>query len=204
MFFSTIEALAEAIEKRDPYTGGHTQRVVELSLDVAKEMDMNTEDQENLKMSALLHDIGKIGIHDSVLRKKRRLTDDEFKKIQAHPQIGADIVHNIRNIEGVLPGILLHHEKIDGSGYPHGYQEDQIPLQAKIIAVADSFDAMITDRPYRKGLLFSAVIQELEEHKGTQFDPEVVDIFKQVMDKNQEKYHRFYPSAFQTDSTDDK
>jgi len=196
MFFNTIEALAEAIEKRDPYTGGHTRRVLELSLDIAAEMKMAPEDQENLKMAALLHDIGKIGIDDNILRKHASLTEGEFALIRQHPQIGAEIVERIRNIDQVLPGILLHHEKFDGTGYPFGYRQEKIPLQARIIAVADSFDAMVTDRPYRKGLPYHDALVEIENNRGTQFDPHVVDVFRQVMNHHRAKYERYYPDTF--------
>ncbi|MBN2429981.1 MAG: FHA domain-containing protein [Acidobacteria bacterium] len=196
MFFSTIEALAEAIEKRDPYTGGHTQRVLKISLDIAAEMKMAPDDQENLKMAALLHDIGKIGIDDSILRKHTQLTPAEFDLIRQHPQIGAEIVDRIRNIDLVLPGILLHHEKFDGTGYPFGYRQEKIPMQARIIAVADSFDAMVTDRPYRKGLPFHEALAELKNNKGSQFDPEVVDVFRRVIDRERAKYEQYYPSTF--------
>jgi len=185
MFFSTIEALAEAIEKRDPYTGGHTKRVLEISLKIAEEMGIDDTLKENLKMSALLHDIGKIGIDDTVLRKQGGLDDEEMSLIKRHPEIGADIVKHIKKLQDVLPGILLHHEKLDGSGYPYGYEGEEIPLIARIVAVSDAFDAMVSDRPYRKGLSIEKAKSELVKNKGTQFDPDVVDALLNVLNRDE-------------------
>jgi response regulator RpfG family c-di-GMP phosphodiesterase len=196
MMFSTIKALAEAIEQRDPSTGGHTQRVLELCLDLGVALGMDAVDLENLKMSSLLHDIGKIGVDDNVLRKHSELIGEEFDTIRRHPQIGADIIQHIPNSEGIVPGILLHHERYDGSGYPFGHSGDQIPLQAKIIAVADSFDAMVSHRPYRDALPYQKALAELDANSGTQFDPEIVEVFKVVIGNNLKKYRAYYPSAF--------
>ena len=173
MLMSTIEALAEAIEKRDSYTGGHTRRVLELSLAIGAEMSLGEEDRQNLRMAAVLHDIGKIGVEDRVLLKQGPLVGEEQRQIKRHPELGGDIVNHIRRLQKALPGILLHHEKIDGTGYPFGYAGERIPLIARIIAVADCVDAMMTDRPYRKGLPRAAVLKELAACSGTQFDPAV-------------------------------
>ena len=182
MFLSTIGALAEAIEKRDPYTGGHTRRVLEFCLEISDEMKLSPADKETLRLAALLHDIGKIGIDDQVLRKITALTEEEFNLIRQHPGIGRDIIKHIRKLEDVIPGILMHHERVDGKGYPLGCAGDKIPLIARIIAVADAFDAMVSDRPYRKGLQLEMALAELERVKGKQFDPDVVEAFERALE----------------------
>jgi putative nucleotidyltransferase with HDIG domain len=176
-FYSTIHTLAETIEKRDPYTAGHTKRVMNYSIAIGRIMGLSKKEMEDLKLSAILHDIGKIGIRDDVLLKNDKLTSDEFKKIMMHTAYGAEILNHIRQLKSVIPGVKNHHEKYDGSGYPDGLKGDDIPIIARIIAVADTFDAMTTDRPYRKGLSFDTAFDELKKHAGTQFDPEVVKAF---------------------------
>jgi putative nucleotidyltransferase with HDIG domain len=196
MFFSTIEALAEAIEKRDPYTGGHTRRVLEISLDIAGEMNLGPHEREILKLAALLHDIGKIGIDDQILRKQTTLTPEEFGLIKKHPEIGCEIVKHIRKLQDVIPGILMHHEKMDGTGYPLGHLRKQIPLTARIVAVADAYDAMVSDRPYRKGRSREAAVAELERVKDVQFDPEVVDAFRKVIARHKARHSETMDSTF--------
>ncbi len=176
-FYATIHALAETIEKRDPYTAGHTKRVMNYSLAIGRMMGLSKKEMENLKLSAILHDIGKIGIRDDVLLKNDKLTSDEFKKIMMHTVYGAEILNHIRQLKSVVPGVKNHHEKYDGSGYPDGLKGDDIPVIARIIAVTDTFDAMTTDRPYRKGLSFDAAFEELKKNAGSQFDPDVVNAF---------------------------
>lgn len=176
-FIATAEALAEAIEKRDPYTGGHTKRVTEFSLAIAEYMGLSEKEKFTLKLAAILHDIGKIGIEDSVLRKQARLTEEEYAKMRMHPVIGAEILKHIEQLKDVLLGTLYHHERYDGRGYPEGLKDGEIPLIARIIAVADTFDAMTSDRPYRKALPDKVALEELIKNKGTQFDPDVVDAF---------------------------
>ncbi len=188
MFYSTIEALAEAIEKRDPYTGGHTRRVVEVSLDIASEMNLTSAERDILRMAALLHDIGKIGIEDQVLRKESPLTDEEFQQIRRHPEIGCEILQHIRKLQDVLPGILMHHEKVDGSGYPLGCKGELISIQARIVAVADALDAMVTDRPYSRGISFEEALQELEKKADAHFDRQVVAALGRVMQSRPERY----------------
>jgi putative nucleotidyltransferase with HDIG domain len=176
-FYATIHALAETIEKRDPYTAGHTKRVMNYSLAIGRMIGLSKKEMENLKLSAILHDIGKIGVRDDVLLKSDKLTSDEFKKIMMHTVFGAEILNHIRQLKSVVPGVKYHHEKYDGSGYPDGIKGNDAPIVARIIAVADTFDAMTTDRPYRKGLSFDTAFEELKKHAGTQFDPDVVNAF---------------------------
>ncbi len=182
-FVEVVESLAEAIEKRDPYTGGHTKRVVKYSLMIADEIHLEAEEKDRLKMGALLHDVGKIGIDDSVLRKPAKLDETEFEKMKAHPSIGADILGKIPQIKNIIPGILHHHEWYNGKGYPDGLSGDGLPRIARIISIADTYDAMTTDRPYRKGLTHEVAIAELKRFSGTQFDPQFVGAFIRAFEK---------------------
>jgi putative nucleotidyltransferase with HDIG domain len=174
-FYQTAEALADAIEKRDPYTGNHTRRVMHYSMAISRFMNLTETETENLRLAAILHDIGKIGVEDSVLRKNTDLDRDEYQKIIRHPDIGVDILGHIKSLEGVIPGIKSHHERIDGKGYPDMITDGDIPLIAKIIAVADTFDAMTADRPYRAALSEKEAVEELKRYSGTQFDSDVVN-----------------------------
>lgn len=176
-FYATSGALAEAIEKRDPYTGGHTKRVFEYCLATAKYLEMTKEGLDVLKLSAVLHDIGKIGIEDRILRKDAPLDAEEAASMRLHPQFGVDILKHVPQLKDVVPGMLHHHERIDGMGYPGGLKDAQIPLIAKIISVADTYDAMTTTRPYRKGLPPEVALGELKKYSGTQFDTQVVRAF---------------------------
>jgi len=176
-FINTAEALAEAIEQRDPYTGGHTKRVTEFSLETAKFLNLEEEELFNLRLSSILHDVGKIGIDDSILRKQAKLDDYEYNQIKLHPVKGKKILEHIQELNKVLDGTYYHHERYDGKGYPEGIAKNNIPEIARIIAVSDTFDAMTSDRPYRKGLPDKVAIEELIKGKGTQFDPEIVDAF---------------------------
>jgi len=176
-FYATAEALAEAIEKRDPYTGGHTRRVLEYSLAIAAELDLPHSTVEILKLSSVLHDIGKIGIEDSVLRKNAPLDPSEAAAMKMHPQVGAEILSHVPQLKDVVPGMLHHHERVDGEGYPKGLKNDKIPLIARIISVADTFDAMTTTRPYRGGLTDDMAMKELKKFSGIQFDARVVNAF---------------------------
>jgi GAF domain-containing protein/HD superfamily phosphohydrolase YqeK len=176
-FMDTAKALAEAIEKRDPYTGGHTRRVHRYSTIIARYLGLSAEEIERLELAAVLHDIGKIGVSDNILGKQAALDDDEFKVMKTHPDVGADIMRHVPALHDVMPGIKDHHERLDGRGYPSRLSGDDIPLMARIISVADSFDAMTTNRPYRKGLTVDYAISELLRCSGSQFDPGVVDAF---------------------------
>ncbi|MBI5453274.1 MAG: GAF domain-containing protein [Deltaproteobacteria bacterium] len=181
-FHATSEALAEAIEKRDPYTGGHTKRVFEYSLAIGKHMEMTPKSLELLKLSAVLHDIGKIGIEDRILRKDAPLDADEAAMMRLHPQYGAEIMKHVPQLKDIIPGMLYHHERIDGQGYPRGFKGEQIPLIARIISVADTYDAMTTTRPYRKGLPPEVAVAELKKYAGVQFDLRVVEAFIRAFD----------------------
>ncbi|NPA40379.1 MAG: HD domain-containing protein [Thermodesulfobacteria bacterium] len=185
-FFNVVFALADTIEKRDPYTGGHTKRVMTYSMAIGEEMGLDKKQLELLQLSAILHDIGKIGIKDEILLKRTKLTKEEYEIIKKHPVYGEEILKHIKQMKDVIPGVKYHHERPDGKGYPDGLKGDEIPLIAKIIAVADTFDAMTTDRPYRKGLPLEEAINELKRCSGTQFDPEVVKAFLRVLEKHPE------------------
>ncbi|MBW2699226.1 MAG: GAF domain-containing protein [Deltaproteobacteria bacterium] len=173
----TSEALAESIEVRDAYTGGHTRRVVEYSLAIADNMKLAQSDQKQLELAATLHDIGKIGVDDQVLRKPGALDDEEYGMMKRHPVMGCEILAHISYFSAALPGIRNHHERHDGRGYPDGLRAEEIPPIARIIAVADTYDAMTSDRPYRKGLDSRFALQEIRFCSGSQFDPDVVIAF---------------------------
>lgn len=186
-FFETSQALAEAIEMRDPYTGGHTVRVMNYSVAIGEEMGLPPGEMEKLKISAILHDVGKIGIEDSILRKAGGLEPEEIAKMKSHSVMGEEIVKRVSSLKDVATIIRAHQERFDGKGYPDGLKNGEIPLHARIIAVADSFDAMTTDRPYRKGMSFEEAIEEIKKNRGIQFDPDVVDAFVRTFEKGRIK-----------------
>ncbi len=177
-FLHTAEALAEAINSRDPYTGGHTRRVQNYALQMAESIGLNMEEKEALRLAAILHDIGKIGIDDAILRKVDRLTAEEKRKMNDHPLIGAKILGYVEEMKEVIPGVLHHHEWYDGSGYPDRLAGELIPLQARIIAIVDAFDAMTTDRPYRRASLAAEALDILDQNGSSHFDPELLTIFR--------------------------
>lgn len=176
-FIQVISALADAIGKKDSYTGGHTKRVAHFAECIGKEMDLNTTDMRDLKMAAVLHDIGKIGIEDKILKKSSALDDDEFAVMKEHPRLGYEILGHIESLHRVVDGMRFHHERPDGKGYPFGLKGDEIPVIAMIISVADTFDAMISTRPYRKGLPPMVAYDEIVKFRGSQFSEDVVDAF---------------------------
>ncbi len=180
MFISTTKALAAAIDAKDPYTRGHSQRVAQISLELAKEMGLAPSEQQKVNIAALLHDVGKIGIEDQVLKKPTKLTDKEYKIVQQHPRWGAMIMGHINQLKEVIPAIQYHHERLNGSGYPEGLAGDQIPQLARIIAVADTFDAMTSDRLYQKAMENQYVVDKLIEWRGSLYDPDVVDAMVRV------------------------
>ena len=176
-YVQTISGLAKAVEGRDSYTGGHAERVALYAYLTAEEMCLPVELREEIKLAALLHDIGKISIPDAILLKGARLSTEEFEIMKTHPDNGIDILKNIQFLEHLIPSIRAHHESFDGKGYPQGLARYEIPVGARIIAVVDTFDAIISSRAYRKGSPPEAGLKELERCSGTQFDPEVVRAF---------------------------
>ncbi len=187
LLFELALSLSLAIEKRDPYTGGHTKRVLDYSILIAEGLNLSKWEIERLKISAILHDIGKIGVPDAILNKKGALTDKEKELMKKHPTIGAEIVSNIEGMEDVVEGIKYHHEKYDGSGYPEGLKGKEIPLFARIIAIADTFDAITTERPYKKALSKEFAIKELVNNQASQFDPELINLFMESLKKSNKK-----------------
>jgi len=181
-YFGTIQALVNALEASDRYTKGHSERVRFLGMELARYIGLDYRELEAFEHAAILHDIGKIGIDTAVLNKEAELTSKEFSLIRAHPIIGDEILGPIGTLQGVRTTILQHHEKYDGTGYPYGIAGDEITLKARILSVVDTFDAMMTDRPYRKGLGMDYVLEELRSGAGTQFDPAVVNAFLEMMD----------------------
>ncbi|MBI5233803.1 MAG: HD domain-containing protein [Deltaproteobacteria bacterium] len=185
IFILSVGVLAQAIEKRDRYTGGHTQRELYYCLAIGRHLSLSKEMLERLRRAALLHDIGKIGIDDAVLNKQFRLNENELIQMRRHPSIGAEMLHNVPQLKDVVPGMLHHHERVDGKGYPSGRKGRGIPLVARIIAVADTYDAMTTTRPYRNALSPETAIAELKRCSGKQFDKTVVDAFIKAHDNNE-------------------
>jgi putative nucleotidyltransferase with HDIG domain len=177
LFVQTVTALAQAVEMRDTYTGNHTQRVTAYALLLAEELDLPEEQRRQLRVATLLHDIGKIAIDDQVLRKPGRLSDAEFAQMKTHVVRGAEIIQMIPGLAWALPVVRGHHERYDGKGYPDGLKGDTIPLVARLVAVADAFDAMTSDRPYRAGMPATRAFAELQSGSGTHFDPECVTAF---------------------------
>jgi HD-GYP domain-containing protein (c-di-GMP phosphodiesterase class II) len=183
LFIRTTVALAAAIEAKDHYTHGHTTRVTDLSMTIAARMGAKAKKNfeakflEDLQISSLLHDIGKIGVPEHILNKRNSLTIGERNRIKEHPMIGVNILKSIKELEGAVPGVKYHHERYDGQGYPEGLKEQEIPLIATIIAVADSFDAMSTNRPYRTAMGKVQAINEISRLRGRQFSPLVADAF---------------------------
>lgn len=183
-YLNSISTLAITLDARDHYTKKHSENVTKYSLAIAKEINLPSEKMEFIKYAGLLHDIGKIGIRDDVLLKEGKLTQEEFEQIKTHPLKGEVIVKPLAFLKDVPTLIRHHHERYDGRGYPDGLIEDNIELGARILAVADTFDAMTTDRPYRKGLSKEEALAELIRSRGAQFDPEVVDSFIKILQDN--------------------
>ena len=176
-FLGTISALAAAVDAKDPYTAGHSNEVTTLAVSLAEALGLDSSEIQTIRIAATLHDIGKIGIDGAVLLKPGRLTDAEREHINRHPAIGADILAPLDFLRDTVPLVLFHHERYGGGGYPSGICGEAIPFGARIIAVADAFNAMVSDRPYREGLSLEAAMRELRENSGTQFDPVVADAF---------------------------
>lgn len=180
MFIGTLHALTSAIDAKDSYTFGHSERVALLSEMLARAAGIDEAIVERIYIAGLVHDVGKIGVPESVLCKPGRLTDDEFGLIKMHPGIGANMLRDIRQMEDLIPGVLYHHERWDGKGYPEKRMGLDIPLFGRVIGLADAFDAMSSDRTYRSALDIHQVLQEIKDCKGSQFDPELADIFLEL------------------------
>jgi HD-GYP domain-containing protein (c-di-GMP phosphodiesterase class II) len=169
--------MAKILDARDPHTSQHSTRVTNFSLTMGNILTLSEEDKDVLYIASSLHDIGKVGIHDSILLKKDKLTDEEFRIIKRHPDIGADILKPLPPMARETDIIRYHHERYDGRGYPSGIGGHEIPLLSRIITLADAYDAMTSDRPYRNGLLIDKAIEEIKRCTGSQFDPELASIF---------------------------
>ncbi len=175
--FETISSISEAIEARDTYTRTHGDRLIDYGVLVGREMGLTENEIKNIRYAAAMHDVGKIGIKDSILNKQGRLTEEEYQEIKKHPEIGYNMLKKIKFLSHIANDVLHHQERYDGKGYPAGISGDDIPIVARIIAVVDTFDAMTTDRPYRKALSEDTALEEIKKNSGTQFDPKVVDAF---------------------------
>jgi response regulator RpfG family c-di-GMP phosphodiesterase len=177
MMLASITSLIEALEARDPYTRGHSESVADILIGIAEIMGADSNEIEMLGTAGRLHDLGKIGVPDHILLKPGRLTDEEYEKIKQHPVAGATIFSPIKTLNNIIPIILHHHERFDGKGYPDGIKGDQIPLWARVTAVADTYHALTSDRPYRKGMESEKALQIIEDVRGTQLCPDCIDAF---------------------------
>jgi putative nucleotidyltransferase with HDIG domain len=185
LFLSSIQMLAGAVDEKDPYTRGHSDRVTRYSVLIATEMGLPPEDVANVRVAAQLHDVGKIGIEDRVLKKPGALTPDEYELMKAHTTKGANILRPVQQLTEIIPGIELHHESLDGRGYPYGLKGDEIPISARIIMVADAFDAMTTDRPYQQAKEPEYVIRIINSLVNTKFDPAVVTALTRLFEQGE-------------------
>ncbi|MDQ2870429.1 MAG: HD domain-containing protein [Acidobacteriota bacterium] len=185
LFLASIRALAEAIDAKDPYTRGHSERVSAYAATLAREMGLPVDEVERIRLSALLHDVGKIGVDDSIIRKPTALTEQEFAAMKTHPIKGAAIMSAIPQLADVIPGMKYHHEKWTGGGYPEGLSGEQIPMQARIVTVADTFDAMTTTRPYQQAMEIGYVVERIRQFAGVRYDPVVVDAFVRAFEKGE-------------------
>jgi putative nucleotidyltransferase with HDIG domain len=183
LFMDSIEMIAAAVDAKDPYTKGHSGRVSQYSVMLAKEMGLPEEEVSKVRVSATLHDVGKIGVEDRVLKKPGVLTNEEFEIMKRHTVMGYEIVRQVKQLEEMLPGIRWHHEALNGKGYPDGIRGDEIPLLVRIISVADTFDAITTDRPYQAGRDFPQALEILQKHAGSKYDPIVVDALQSAYSK---------------------
>lgn len=184
---ASIEILRKTVDAKDSYTRGHSDRVSKYSTLIGEKLGLNKEDIELLKIGGLFHDIGKIGIPDNILLKTEKLSNDEYNEIKKHPLIGAHILENSNIFENIIPIVLHHHEKFDGTGYPKNLKGANIPFLARIVTVADSFDAMTSKRAYRNSLPIDIVKLELKKYSGTQFDPRIVKSFLDILENDFEK-----------------
>jgi HD-GYP domain-containing protein (c-di-GMP phosphodiesterase class II) len=180
LMMGLLHSLVSAVDAKDAYTCGHSERVALLSRLLAQEANFGDTFVDRVYMAGLLHDVGKIGVPETVLQKTGKLSPEEFEQIKKHPEIGARILGDIKQLADILPGVLHHHERFDGKGYPHGLAGQNIPLMGRIICVADCFDAMTSSRTYRKAMPLEVAMTELRRCAGTQFDPDLTDAFLRV------------------------
>jgi putative nucleotidyltransferase with HDIG domain len=189
-YIQTITALAEAIDAKDTYTRGHSERVAVYASKIARQMGLRKDMIERVYFSGLLHDVGKIGVPDAIITKPARLSPEEYDEIKKHPEIGAKILEPVEFLRNIVPCVRHHHEWFDGcdQGYPQRLRGDQIPLPSRVILVADTVEAMTSDRPYRKALPLEVVVQELHKYSGSQFDPQCVDAFLALLEDEGEAF----------------
>jgi putative nucleotidyltransferase with HDIG domain len=195
LFMGSIQMLAGAVDEKDPYTRGHSDRVTRYSLLIAKEMGVSEDFIETVRISAQLHDVGKIGIEDRILKKPGALTPEEFEIMKTHTTKGANILRSVTQLKDMIPGIELHHESLDGRGYPHGLKEDQIPLLARIIAVADTFDALTTNRPYQQAFDPVEALKIIHNLSGKRLDPTAASAITAIYYRGEIQIARPAPSA---------
>jgi len=190
LFLATVKSLSSAIDAKSPWTAGHSERVTAYALLIGEAMDLSGEELKGLELAGILHDIGKIGVSETILDKPGKLNDEELGIIRAHPAIGDELLRPIKQLGRIIPAMRHHHENYDGSGYPDGLAGEDIPLHARILAVADTIDAMGADRPYRKGRSADIIAEELKRCSGTQFDPAIVDVFLQMAKEKGQEFIR--------------
>lgn len=184
LFLGIVKSLAAAIDAKDTYTNGHSVRVAEYSREIAKRAGFDADMQQRIYITGLLHDVGKIGIPDAIINKEGKLNDEEYDIIKTHPEKGSTILRNIKEMPELTIGARWHHERFDGKGYPEGLKGKSIPEEARIIAIADAYDAMTSNRSYRRSLPQDVVRNEIEKGKGAQFDPEYADYMLQMIDED--------------------
>ncbi|HPC12042.1 MAG TPA: HD domain-containing protein, partial [candidate division Zixibacteria bacterium] len=191
-YLEAIRGLANAIEARDKYTAGHTDRVSRLAEMIARRLGWSESRIFDLHMGCTLHDIGKIGVPDRILNKPTALTEEERTQMRSHPEVGLRIIRGIELFKPAVPYIKAHHEWYDGTGYPKGLRGEEIPVEGRLLAVADTFDAILSDRPYRNGNSLAVAVRELLTYRGRQFDPEIVDVFLEILREGQIDFRRMY------------
>lgn len=189
-YLDIVETLRATVEAKDSYTRGHSDRVSAYSVLIGKYLSLSEEELENLKIGGLFHDVGKIGIPDTILLKNGKLTDEEYTEIKSHPIIGFNILNNSEMFKNIIPFVKYHHERFDGKGYPEGLSGESIPYMARIAAIADSFDAMSSKRVYRDSMQKEVVREEIAKNSGTQFDPEISKVFLDIIDNHYDEIEK--------------
>lgn len=189
-----VRSLVSTLDAKDPYARGHSERVALIARRLGEQLELPNDDLDDLYVAGLLHDIGKIGVDDSILKKSNRLTDEEFEIVQQHPMIGYSILQGLTNLQKMLPGVRSHHETFGGSGYPDGLVGEEIPLMARILAVADAYDAMGSDRPYRTGLPLKKIDEIFRRGAGEQWDPKVVAAYFSIRDDIKQICQEYSPA----------